>query len=386
MSKRLTQDQFLEKSNIKHSNKFDYSKSIYVNYDTDIIIICPVHGEFVQKAGKHLCGDGCAKCAGHIQLDTKEFIERSIRKHGNRFNYKKSIYVNQKTKVEIICKKHGSFWQMPSSHYLNGATCLKCSNEERSLLKTKSNIEFINEAKKKHGEKYTYQKTKYKDSYSYVIITCKKHGDFKINANSLLSGCGCGRCAIEENSDKLRSNIDDFKNKAISVHGKSYNYDSCIYIDCKTKMKILCNKHEEYFYQTANSHLRGSGCPICKVDNTGWSRSKFENHCKKGGVATLYLLECFHEDERFFKIGITSRTIKTRFSKHGKETTGTHIPYDFDVLSETKGDPSYVWDMEKTLHRKLKGFRYKPNNVFGGHTECFSELTQEVKDFFGVAA
>lgn len=386
MSKRLTQDQFLEKSNIKHSNKFDYSKSVYVNYDTDIIIICPVHGEFTQKAGKHLCGDGCAKCAGHIQLDTKGFIERSIRKHGNRFNYKKSIYVNQKTKVEIICKKHGSFWQMPSAHYHNGATCLKCSNEERSLVSTRSNSEFIDKAIEIHGSSLTYKKTKYKNSKDYVVVTCVKHGDFRINAASLLSGCSCAKCAIDSNAENLRSNIYEFREKAHAVHGDLYNYDSCVYVDCKTKMKILCNKHNEYFYQNSNNHLQGKGCPRCKVDNTGWHRSHFVNHCKKREVATLYVLHCFDGSEDFYKVGITSRTVKTRFSKYGKKTTGTHIPYDFDVLFELKGEPSYIWDMEKNLHRKLKEYRYKPSNVFGGHTECFSKLTDEVKEFFGVAA
>lgn len=380
MSKKLTQEQFIERSNEKHLNKFDYSKSIYVNYDTDVIIVCPYHGDFTQKAGKHLRGDGCAKCAGHMQLTTEEFIKRSIRKHGNRFDYKKSVYINQKTKVEIICKKHGSFWQSPASHYLNGATCLKCSNEERSFLKTKSNDEFIQQALKKHGDKYSYGKTRYIDSYSYVVVTCKKHGDFDINANSLLLGCGCKWCAVESNSDNLRSNTDEFIKKAKMKHGDSYGYGNCIYIDSKTKMDIFCNKHKEFFKQCANIHLRGSGCPKCKVDNTGWNRSKFINHCINRGGATLYIIECFDENERFFKVGITSRTLKTRFSKYSKPTTGTYIPYDFNVVFEKFDDAGKIWDLEKSLHRKLRKYRHKTAKYFGGHTECFSSIDLIIGD------
>ena len=67
------------------------------------------------------------------KLTTEEFIKKSEQIHGNKYIYEKVNYVNSHTKVCIICPEHGEFWQMPYSH-LNGIGCKKCNlskGEER---------------------------------------------------------------------------------------------------------------------------------------------------------------------------------------------------------------------------------------------------------------
>lgn len=58
-----------------------------------------------------------------------------------------------------------------------------------------NNQEFIEKAIKIHRDKYTYDKVNYKNAYTKVIITCKKHGDFLITPNRHINengGCiGC---------------------------------------------------------------------------------------------------------------------------------------------------------------------------------------------------
>jgi len=49
MSKKLTTDEFIEKSKKIHGNKYDYSKVCYVNNRTKVCIICINHGEFNQE-------------------------------------------------------------------------------------------------------------------------------------------------------------------------------------------------------------------------------------------------------------------------------------------------------------------------------------------------
>lgn len=64
MSKRLTQEEFIMKAIEKHGNEYDYSKVNYINGDSKIIIICPKHGEFLQRARAHVNdGQGCPECA-----------------------------------------------------------------------------------------------------------------------------------------------------------------------------------------------------------------------------------------------------------------------------------------------------------------------------------
>ena len=81
---------FIEKANIVHNNKFDYSKVKYVDSQTKICIICPKHGEFWQKPNNHLHGWGCAKCSGVKQKTTEEFIEEAKKVYGDKYDYSKT--------------------------------------------------------------------------------------------------------------------------------------------------------------------------------------------------------------------------------------------------------------------------------------------------------
>lgn len=59
----MTTGIFKSRASIKHSGKYDYSKSAYYKYHEKVIIICESHGEFLQSPAKHLAGQGCPKCA-----------------------------------------------------------------------------------------------------------------------------------------------------------------------------------------------------------------------------------------------------------------------------------------------------------------------------------
>ena len=61
---------------------------------------------------------------------TEQFIQEARLLHGDRFDYSKVIYKNNKTKIEIICKEHGSFYQSPDMH-LRGDGCPLCRNIAR---------------------------------------------------------------------------------------------------------------------------------------------------------------------------------------------------------------------------------------------------------------
>lgn len=65
MDRRLTKETFLERAKWYHGDKYDYSKVVYVNNSTKVCIICPEHGEFWQRAQSHMHGCGCPKCISH---------------------------------------------------------------------------------------------------------------------------------------------------------------------------------------------------------------------------------------------------------------------------------------------------------------------------------
>ena len=55
---------------------------------------------------------------------TKEFIEKAIKIHGDKYDYSNVEYKKALEKVKIICKEHGDFEQKPNSH-LTGYGCKK---------------------------------------------------------------------------------------------------------------------------------------------------------------------------------------------------------------------------------------------------------------------
>ena len=59
----------------------------------------------------------------------------------------------------------------------------------------------------------------------------------------------------------------EFIEKAKSIHGDKYCYDKVIYKKAREKVIIICKRHKKRFRQTPDSHLRGSGCPICGKEN-----------------------------------------------------------------------------------------------------------------------
>jgi ribosomal protein L36 len=256
-----TTEGFIEKAKKKHGNKYDYSKVKYNGAHKKVIIICKDHGEFKQTPGKHLSGNGCPTCSGHIKLTTEGFIEKAKKKHGNKYDYSKVKYNGAHKKVIIICKDHGEFKQTPGSH-LTGKGWSKCSCPSCSGNIKLTTEEFIEKAQVKHGNKYDYSKVEYINNHTKVIIICIEHGEFKQTPGNHLSGKGCFTCSNILNAKKLSSTTEEFIKKAKKVHGDTYDYSKANYINNRKKVIIICKDHGE-FKQQPNNHLNGNGCPTC---------------------------------------------------------------------------------------------------------------------------
>lgn len=193
------------------------------------------------------------------------FIEKAIKKHGNKYDYSKVEYINCKTKVCIICPIHGEFWQTPDNHLQNSG-CKKCARESANKKESLSTKEFIEKAKQIHGNKYDYSKVIYKDMKTKVCIICPMHGEFwqtPANHTNKLLKSGCPKCKAEKLSIEQKMEKEEFIKKAKKIHGDKYDYSEVIMNGLHSKIKIFCKKCNKYFYQEANSHLRGRGCPHC---------------------------------------------------------------------------------------------------------------------------
>ena len=248
---KLTTEEFINKANLKHNFKYNYDKLLYLNSNLKVVITCKEHGDFEQSANSHLNGRGCSVCSNKKKKTTEEFIKESNRIHNKIYDYSKTIYKNNNSKVIIGCKEHGEFEISPKKHII-GQGCSICSNRKR-----KKSDEFIKIAKKIHKDKYSYEKVSYINNKTFVVITCKEHGEFKQKPNSHLTGYGCSKCVRKYNYSEK-----EYIEEATKIQKNKDNYSLTKYKNSSEKIIIICNKHGE-FKQLPSSHLYGYGCPFC---------------------------------------------------------------------------------------------------------------------------
>lgn len=142
MAYQDTKEDFVRKAKAKHGVRYDYSKVVYTNNSSNVIITCRLHGDFSQIASMHTsqgskwpCIALRRRCHRARRSSTEDFIKRAKNKHkddGFEYDYSKTVYVNPKTKVIITCPVHGDFEQLPYSH-LRPSGCKKCGTK-RVLL------------------------------------------------------------------------------------------------------------------------------------------------------------------------------------------------------------------------------------------------------------
>ena len=143
----------------------------------------------------------------------------------------------------------------------------------------KTTEEFIEDAKRIHGDTYDYSKSVYTGAQKKIEIYCPQHGPFTQSAASHLGGVGCPTCWKERRGIARRKNsIDDFLAKARSTHGNKYDY-SRVKLEMLTKeIDIICSKHG-VFQQKASYHLKGHGCRKCgaEMQDKGPRRDDWKN-------------------------------------------------------------------------------------------------------------
>ena len=248
---------FITKSNKIHNFKYDYSYVQFEKKSDKIKIVCPKHGEFITTPSIHLKGCECPKCAGNKKKNINDFITKSNKIHNFKYDYSKVKYQNNNTKVCVICPEHGEFWQIPYLH-MKGSGCPCCAKNHKL-----NREDFIEKAKKIHGDKYDYSKVVYVGSKNKVCIICPEHGEFWQTPNAHLSGQGCLYCGVEGKSQKRLCTEKEFIEKANRIHNYTYDYSKIIYRGVDKQIEIICPKHGE-FWQTPHSHLNGHGCQKCR--------------------------------------------------------------------------------------------------------------------------
>lgn len=207
--KPKTRENFIADARKIHGDKYDYSLVVYKNSRILVCIICPIHGPFWQRPDLHLSGKGCKDCAREGRRKSNEqFIAEAKAVHGDKYGYGKTRYKNKRTKVVVTCPIHGDFEIRPDK-LLDGHGCMECGKISKNKKQSKTLEQFVEEARKIHGDRYDYSLVDYINSYTEVKIICRKHGVFLQRPDVHLRGCGCPFC----NQSTLENQTALFLNK-----------------------------------------------------------------------------------------------------------------------------------------------------------------------------
>ncbi len=122
--KKFNTETFIIESNRLYNDLYSYNFTIYKTLKNKVIVTCPIHGNWSVTPSVHLLGKGCPKCN---QMNTPKFIDKANTTHKNKYNYDLSVYTKANNKLIIKCPIHGSFNQRASAH-LEGQGCPKCGN------------------------------------------------------------------------------------------------------------------------------------------------------------------------------------------------------------------------------------------------------------------
>lgn len=296
----LTKETFLERAYAKFGDKFTYHFDLDITFSAQypIRITCPIHGDFILKAGNFLKNKWWCGACGETSPKTKrigltQFIEKSKLVHGDKYDYSKVNYIDANTKVTIICPTHGEFLSIPIYHY--GASkkgCAKCTGKIR---KDKQLESFLQEVPKVHNYKYDYSLvTEWDTCGTKVNIICPIHGVFEQAPYQHLNmGQGCPKCANEkskviptERYKNIKTLFYSFKYKGVYKIGittktlqeryvsegdfskftEIQEYTFPCYLEAFTFEQLLIDKYREFKYY-GKRLFKNTGTSECfKVD------------------------------------------------------------------------------------------------------------------------
>lgn len=284
---------------------------------------------------------------------TPAFIEQCRRIHGDKYSYENTAFKSVKDRVSVNCKIHGDI-TVTASVLLAGGGCKKCAMEKVAGANALSKYEFAKKVNEVHKGRIIPLLDSFTKTANKATFFCPIHGKFETNANSVLQGTGCRKCAFAASTIARTSPVDEVIRKANEIHGGKYTYLPETYKTTNGYMDIICPEHGKWT-QAVRHHLNGVGCPIC---SPGGFRTS------KPGV--LYILKA----EDWIKVGISNHSASARIKSINKSS-----PRKFTEVT------SYVLDglaCQRSEANMLKWLRDSAKPVlerFEGYSETFYDIS-----------
>lgn len=314
MSKPLSEEQAINRIKEIHGDKYDLSKLSYIDTKSKVTLGCKIHGFFeitfnkitTRKSGCKKCG--IIKCAQSRRREKEDVISQCINIHKGYYIYDNIITMtNLKDKHSITCPIHGDFEQTLDAH-LAGKGCIKCGSKKVTDVTRDTEEEVINKFREVHGDLFDYSKVEYISTITKVVITCKKHGDFKQKPNNHLQGAGCPKCSniVSKSETEVRNFIEEYVDV---VYSSRKILDSKKELDIYIPSKKIAIEYNGIYYHS--DKFRDSNYHLDKT-----------NDCNDKGIKLIHI---FEDEWKYKQLIVKSRLLNiigvTENKIYGRKTT-----------------------------------------------------------------
>ncbi len=126
--KKLSQEQVINQFIEKHGNRYCYDNFKYLGNAEKSEIICKIHGSFLMTPTDHKSGNNCSKCSKVYVRSYDDVIAEANEIHNQKYSYISNNYKNTDSYLIVVCPYHGKFKQRAASH-LRGKGCHECGKE-----------------------------------------------------------------------------------------------------------------------------------------------------------------------------------------------------------------------------------------------------------------
>lgn len=168
-------------------------------------------------------------------------------------------YTDIRTKLKWRCSE-GHVWEATPNSIISGRWCHKCGIKKRSE-KQRLTLDEMKELAIKNGGQCL--STNYVNANSKLKWQCSQEHIWEAIPSSVKAGTWCPICAQQTRADKLRGNLNRYKEIALTKGGECLSQK---YVNVSEKLKWRCAEGHEW-EATPNAIQQGSWCPFCAGKN-----------------------------------------------------------------------------------------------------------------------
>ena len=309
------------------------------------------------------------------KLNQEKFVNDARKLHGQKFDYSRIQYLQQKVPVEIGCPKHGAFFQTPDKHLQAAFGCPTCGIDSRAKQRNDSGRERFYRAFNERFGLTLELISPYVSVKDPIVLRCKLHDEtFTRTPDSLNSGAtDCPKCVSVTRGLSTRLTQSEFIARATSLFGDQFDFSNTTYKTSVDEITFGCMIHGAIKATASNFLSSKYGCPKCGRLHSGFAEDrikKLEAGLARPRPTTLALMKVVVFGITAFKLGITSRKLIDRYALALRE-----------VIFEVTLDELDALKIEQHLHGKylksrdlrifLAGLR--GGKRWGGDSEIYKE-------------